>query len=125
MAQRYNLSEEDLHRIIKECIVEALDEVSLGGESLHGNNPADWMVMGNIRSNKAVYGNDGKMSRHSNQHYRDVQNMTDVADKQKEDGTFNPEQFNGAMNKARNISHNLDRNPIKKYVSDKMKQLRK
>lgn len=41
MKQRYNLSEEDLHRIIKECIVEALDEVALGGESLHGNNPAD------------------------------------------------------------------------------------
>lgn len=116
MKQRFILTEKDLHRIIKECINEALNEVSLGGESLHGNNAADWLAMSNIRGYKSNYSNDGKVAKHSKQQNRDVDNFSSVAKDMEEKGMYNPEDANGSMAKARRMVHNMERNPIKKLL---------
>lgn len=124
MKHTVTLTEADLHRIIQECINEALDEVSLGGESLHGNNPADWMTMSSVRSHKACYAKDGNMARHQRHSLKDMSNMCDITNDMREKGTFDPEMMGGSMDKARRIDHSLNRNPIKKFVSDKVKQFK-
>lgn len=121
MKQRFTLTEKDLHKIIKECINEALNEVSLGGESLHGNNAADWLVMSNIRGYKSNYSNDGKVAKHSKQQNRDVDNFSSVAKDMEEKGKYKPEDANGSMAKARRMAHNMERNPIKKLLNRKIK----
>lgn len=124
MRHTVTLTEVDLHRIIKECISEALDEVSLGGETLHGNNPADWMTMSSVRSHKACFSKDGNTYKHRQHSEKDMRNMCDVADDMKEKCTFDTEIMGGSMDKARRIDHNLNRNPLKKYVSDKLNQFK-
>ena len=113
-----------MHRLIKKCINEVIDEVSFGGESLHGNNPADWMTIGSVRSNKACYAKDRNINKHRQHSEKDMQNMCDIANDMKEKGTFNRKKMSGAMDKARRINSNLNRNPIKKFVSDKVSQFK-
>lgn len=116
MRKTINLTEKDLHRIIRECINEALDEVQLGGESLHGNNPSDWLAMSSIRSNKACYSNGKERERHTKNSQRDIDNLADLGK-----GVTAAE---GGWSKARRIGHELDKNPIKKFVSNKIKQFK-
>lgn len=116
MKNTINLTEKDLHRIIRECINEALDEVQLGGESLHGNNPQDWLAMSSIRSNKACYSNGKEREKHTKNSQRDLGNLTDLC----KDATA----ANGGWSKARRIGHELGKNPIKRFVSNKINQFK-
>ena len=51
------LTESDLHRIVKESVErilrESVNEVELGGESLHGDNAEDWFAVSNLRDRNA------------------------------------------------------------------------
>jgi hypothetical protein len=47
------LTESDLHRIVKESVKRILNEIKLGGESLHGNNAEDWAAMKYLRAKRA------------------------------------------------------------------------
>ena len=47
------LTESDLHKIVKESVKRVLNEIKLGGESLHGNNAEDWAAMKYLRAKRA------------------------------------------------------------------------
>jgi len=62
MKRTIRLTESDLHRIVKECVNQALNEVTYGGESFHGDNPEDWDAIKQIRQKR--------LNRDGNQPYR-------------------------------------------------------
>lgn len=46
------LTESDLKRVISESVKKIVSEVKFGGESLHGNNAADWNAIANLRDDR-------------------------------------------------------------------------
>lgn len=47
---RMRLTESQLHRVIKESVKRVLNEVAIGGASLHGTNPEDWAALGDLQA---------------------------------------------------------------------------
>ena len=64
------LTESDLHRIVRESVNIVLNEVQFGGESLHGNNPEDWVAIRKVRNTLGNTRNIGNYKRnYPNKHY--------------------------------------------------------
>jgi hypothetical protein len=78
MKQRIKLTESDLHKIVKESVNKVLNEVQFGGESLHGNNPEDWMKVSRARRHNtldalngdAEYDGEDERAPYLNKNYR-------------------------------------------------------
>jgi hypothetical protein len=51
MKKQIRLSENDLHRIIRACVNEALNEIQYNGQSFHGDNADDWNTLATHRLN--------------------------------------------------------------------------
>ena len=86
MRKKIRLTESDLHRIIKESVNKILNEVEFGGESLHGNNPADWNALYRLRNNISDYhfnqGDKSKSIDHLHKSTRNEKNFADVVDRE-------------------------------------------
>lgn len=85
MKKLVRLTESDLHRIVKESVNRVLNEVQFGGESLHGNNPADWNALDRLHRNLAdYYGSqdefDPRFFDHLHKSERDEKNFADLVD---------------------------------------------
>ena len=78
------LTESQLHTFIKECVKRVLNEVTLGGESLHGYSPKDWNAMKVVRRGVSnAYGendDDENYFKHLHKAARDVKNQADLFD---------------------------------------------
>lgn len=72
------LTEQDLHKIVKESVNKILMEVNFGGKSLHGSNPEDWMEVSKARKGDALdalngdeyYTDDDERAPYLNKNYR-------------------------------------------------------
>lgn len=126
------LTESDLHRIVKESVErilrESVNEVELGGESLHGDNAEDWATVSHLRD--ANVARDEDLSDH-NRYYqglanprysalnnrrqgvKDVMNMRDTIK-----GSEGPDAFGKAddagREKAKSIINNRNREKMNK-----------
>lgn len=65
MKKIVRLTENDLHKIIKESVQRIINEVKFGGESFHGNNPEDWAAMTLLRRANNKSATDIRRSPHS------------------------------------------------------------
>ncbi len=77
--QIIRLTESDLHRIIENTVRRIVKEVKYGGESFHGNDEADWRVMGDLRQDAVQNSkNDIERNYHRQARERDYKNSMDV-----------------------------------------------
>ena len=120
------LTEQDLHRIVKESVERILNEVEIGGESLHGDNPEDWATVSHLRD--ANVARDEDLSDHNRyfqgnnkvrysalngrkQGTKDIFNMRDT-----NKGNLDPDSFGNAYDagreKAKRIIQNRNREKL-------------
>lgn len=77
--QIIRLTESDLHKIIENTVRRIVKEVKFGGESFHGNDEADWRVMGDLRHDAVLNSkNDIERNYHRQARQRDYDNSRDV-----------------------------------------------
>jgi len=74
MGKIIRLTENDLHRIIKNSVNSVLKEMNVNGVSVHGNNGRDWNVMRNVRQKVAANQDDTTMSGRYNK-FRNIKQM--------------------------------------------------
>lgn len=83
MKKMIRLTEGDIHRIVKESVNRVLNEIKLGGESLHGNNAEDWAAMKYLRAKMAdraskFAGNAAFYGKHGRNWERNSNNQNDL-----------------------------------------------
>ena len=101
------LTEQDLHRIVKESVNKVLNEIQYGGESLHGNNPEDWETMRNLRSDHmGLYpsGYEDEYDKNERAWDRDENNATSLYGNDKERMRLGGKR---AFDKTNRINRNL------------------
>ena len=55
MEKLIKITENDLHKIVKDCLGKILNEVKFKGKSYHGNNYKDWEKLSDIRRDVSDY----------------------------------------------------------------------
>lgn len=110
---RIRLTESQLYRVIEETVKGVLNEIRIGGESLHGNSPEDWTAMEKVRD-AYVDKNSRDVMHHGRQSLRDLDNAEDLYRKHASPFITSDNYLKGWQNmrskggnKANKISKNL------------------